>query len=112
MSKRFLTWASAVVLTTVAVSHAVAQTEITPAGAAVTASTNDGNVPGNTVDGSLGTRWSANGDGHWLLLDLGSVRTVAFVKVASYVGDTRSNKFDIQVATTSGVWSKVLTAAQ
>jgi poly(beta-D-mannuronate) lyase len=40
-----------------------AQTEVTPAAGAVTASANDGNVPGNTVDNSLATRWSANGDG-------------------------------------------------
>ena len=30
-----------------------------------------GTVPGNAVDGSLSTRWSARGDGQWLRLDLG-----------------------------------------
>ena len=53
------------------VAHA--QTEITPAASAVTANTNDGNVPANAVDNNLGTRWSGNGDGAWLQLDLGSV---------------------------------------
>src|SRR5436190_19432959 len=41
----------------------IAQAAITPAklvvpAAAVTASANDGNVPANTVDGDLATRWS------------------------------------------------------
>ena len=40
-------------------------TEVTPGAAGATASTNDGNVPGNAVDNDLTTRWSANGDGHW-----------------------------------------------
>src|SRR5437867_3157147 len=31
--------------------------------ASVTASANDGNVPENTLDGSLSTRWSASGTG-------------------------------------------------
>ncbi|MET7670675.1 hypothetical protein [Micromonospora luteifusca] len=31
--------------------------------AAVAASGHDGNVPGNALDGSLSTRWSAEGDG-------------------------------------------------
>ena len=64
-----------VALTLGLLSPAAAQTEITPAASAVTASTNDGNVPGNTVDNNLATRWSANGDGQWLQLDLGTTRT-------------------------------------
>jgi hypothetical protein len=81
--------------------------EVTPTGAAVTASTNDGNVPANAVDNSLGTRWSANGDGQWLQLDLGAARTVGHVKVAVYNGNTRSNTFDLQVSTAAGVWTTV-----
>ena len=83
-------------------------TEITPAGSAVTASTNDGNLPQNTVDDNLATRWSANGDGQWIQFDLGSERTVAYVRVAAYNGNTRQNRFDIQVATESGAWTTVL----
>jgi hypothetical protein len=84
-----------------------AQVEITPPASAVTASTNDGNLPGNAVDGSLATRWSASGDGQWLLLDLGIVRDVSHVRVAHYSGDVRRGRFDIQVATTAGVWTTV-----
>ena len=87
-------------------------TEITPPASAVTASTSDANVPGNTVDNNLATRWSGNGDGAWLQFDLGSVRTVAFVNVAAYQGNMRRNRFDIQVATTLGQWTTVRAAAE
>ena len=83
--------------------------EITPTGAAVTASTNDGNLPGNAVDNNLATRWSANGDGQWLQLDLGTTRTVGHVKVAVYNGNSRRNRFDVQVSTGGGVWQTVWT---
>jgi poly(beta-D-mannuronate) lyase len=71
---------------------------ITPGGGATSASTNDGNVPANTVDGSLSTRWSANGDGQWIQYDLGATRTVTSVSVAWYQGNTRVSTFDVQVA--------------
>jgi hypothetical protein len=35
--------------------------------ASVSASADDGNVPANTLDDNLGTRWSAKGDGQWIL---------------------------------------------
>ena len=88
---------------------AVAQTEITPPASAVSASTNDGNLPGNAVDDNLTTRWSANGDGAWLQLDLGSVRPMGHVRVAFFNGNLRRSRFDLQVATISGAWSNVLT---
>ena len=97
----------AMIATALLAGPAAAQTEITPTGSAVTASTNDGNLPGNAVDNNLGTRWSANGDGHWLQLDLGTARTVSFVRVAVYNGNSRQNHFDIQVSSGSGIWSTV-----
>src|SRR5262245_54669156 len=72
---------------------AVAQTEITPPASAVTASTNDGNLPGNAVDNNLTTRWSGNGDGAWLQLDLGSVRPVGHVQIAFFNGNLRRSRF-------------------
>src|SRR5881392_2088052 len=32
----------------------------------VVASANDGNIPQNTLDNNLATRWSAYGDGQWI----------------------------------------------
>jgi len=83
--------------------------EVTPGGAGVTASANDGNLPANAVDNSLATRWSANGDGQWLQLDLGTARTVGYVRIAAYNGNVRQSRFDLQVATTAGAWTNVLT---
>jgi cytochrome c1 len=91
-----------------AAAMAAAQVEITPPASAVTASTNDGNVPGNAVDSSLSTRWSGNGDGAWLQLDLGTVKTVSFVKVGTFNGHLRRGRFEIQVATTAGAWTTAL----
>jgi len=85
--------------------------EVTPGGAGVTASANDGNVPANSVDNDLATRWSANGDGQWLQLDLGTARTVGYVRIAAYNGNVRQSRFDLQVATTAGAWTNVLTGA-
>ena len=81
--------------------------EVTPTGSAVTASTHDGNTPGNTVDNNLSTRWSANGDGQWLQLDLGTERIVGHVRVAVYNGNTRRNVFDLQVSTDGASWSTI-----
>ena len=86
--------------------------EITPGASAVTASTNDGNVPANTVDNNLGTRWSGSGDGAWLQLDLGVSRPVSGVGVAVYQGNARRNRFDIQYSTGGGTWTNVLTGLQ
>src|SRR4051794_15113509 len=42
----------------------------------ITASTDDGNLPSNAIDGNLATRWSGLGVGAYLTADLGSPRTV------------------------------------
>jgi hypothetical protein len=81
--------------------------EVTPPGSAVTASTNDGNGPANTVDNNLATRWSGNGDGQWLQLDLGAERTIGYVNVAVYNGNSRRNNFEIQVMNSGGGWTTV-----
>lgn len=64
----------------------------------IIASTDDGNVPENTMDGDLSTRWSAEGDGQWIAYDMGSDGPVSSVAIAWYQGDVRSSRFDIEVA--------------
>jgi hypothetical protein len=63
----------------------------------VTASGNDGNIPSNVIDNNLNTRWSNNGVGSWIQLDLGSKRTICSVDIAWYRGDMRVNNFEISV---------------
>lgn len=74
----------------------------------VSASADDGNVPANTLDGDLGTRWSAQGDGVWIRYDLGGATTVGSVSVAWHRGDTRRTTFDIQVSGDGSSWTTVL----
>lgn len=96
-----------------AASGASAQTftEVTPGPNAITASTSDANVPLNVVDKSLTTRWSGNGDGAWLQLDLGSAQNVGRIRVAVHMGTSRQNRFDIQVSSGGGVWQTVFAGA-
>jgi hypothetical protein len=80
---------------------------------AVTASTNDGNVPANSIDGNLGTRWSASGDGQWIQCDLGATKQVESVRLAWYSGNTRSSTFDVLVSgSSSGPWTTLLLGGQ
>ena len=64
----------------------------------VTAIGNDGNTPSNVIDNNLNTRWSNNGVGSWIQLDLGSKRTICSVDIAWYRGDMRVNNFEISVS--------------
>ena len=82
-------------------------TEVTPGGSAASASTNDGNLPANTLDNDLATRWSGQGDGHWLQYDLGASHVVAYLTIASYSGNTRRARFDIQVSDDGATWNTV-----
>jgi hypothetical protein len=81
-------------------------------GASVTASSHDGNVPANTVDGSLTTRWSASGDGQWIRFDLGTTRTVEYIKIAWLNGDSRAYSFDIEKSSDGSTWSSVAAGLQ
>lgn len=72
----------------------------------ITASTyQDPNLPSNTIDGDLETRWSANGDGEWIRFDLGEKKTVHFLRIAWLNGDTRVAYFDIEVSDDGSTWT-------
>ena len=73
----------------------------------ITASTSDGNVAGNAIDANLTTRWSGNGDGATLTVDLGSVQLVTSVRIAAFSGNTRANIFAIQLSDGVGSFSTV-----
>ncbi len=68
-----------------------------PVGA--TASTSEGvNQPARAIDGDLGTRWSGQGFGAYLTLDLGSVRELCGARIAWHQGDKRWNDFTLYVS--------------
>ncbi len=65
----------------------------------ISASTDDGNGPFNTIDRDLSTRWSSTqGDGEWISFDLGEVYEIDSVLIAFYNGDIRHWKFDLEVS--------------
>lgn len=72
--------------------------------AAVSASSDDGNVPANAVDRNLNTRWSALGAGEWLELDFGEEVTLGAVEIAWYRRHERSHRFDLAVPDGNGGW--------
>ena len=66
------------------------------------------NAPGNAIDGDLGTRWSAQGDGQHITFELELCNTVSGIKVAWYQGDNgRIASFDVQVSDDGSVWADV-----
>jgi hypothetical protein len=71
---------------------------------AATASSDDGNVPSNVLDGNLASRWSCDmaAGPCWIELDLGGVHSVGGVTIAWYNGTLRTNTFSIAASTTAG----------
>jgi hypothetical protein len=74
---------------------------------AVTASSHDGNVPENVLDGDLNTRWSANGVGEWIQFDLGAEQEVNRLAIAWFRGDTRKASFEVHLSNDTHGWEKV-----
>jgi hypothetical protein len=78
---------------------------------AATASTHDGNLPSNAIDGDLNTRWSGSGLGATIIWDLGGIYQVDAVRIAFHVGNTRVSYFELQASTEGLAWTPVLTGA-
>ncbi len=76
-----------------------------------TASTNDGNGPDNVYDDDLGTRWSADGNGQWLIVELDNTYWVESVDIAFYNGNQRSSTFDLALSTDGSNWTTVFSAS-
>ncbi|ETW92352.1 MAG: hypothetical protein ETSY1_44015 [Candidatus Entotheonella factor] len=69
---------------------------------------NKQNVPENTTDGDLKTRWSAEGDGQWIRFDIGTLATVSEVAIAWRKGDERKAYFSIDVSIDGKNWQEVV----
>jgi hypothetical protein len=76
---------------------------------AVVASGNDGNVPQNTLDDSLDTRWSNFGKGSWIDYDLGADRTISGAAIAWHLGNQRANAFTLSVSSDGTNYTTVYT---
>ncbi|MEZ4712315.1 MAG: discoidin domain-containing protein [Caldilineaceae bacterium] len=62
------------------------------------------NVAANVVDGELDTRWSAEGDGQWVQLDLGAPHLIDGVEVAWFLGAERTAHFDLLTSVDGERW--------
>lgn len=80
-------------------------TMLSPAG--VSATTYEPvNPPANAVDGNLATRWSGQGFGASLILDLGSLRRLCGTKVAWHRGEVRWNDYTVYVSSDGTTYTK------
>ncbi|MEV0610635.1 heparin lyase I family protein [Polymorphospora rubra] len=75
--------------------------------ATATASTHEAaNPPARAVDGDLGTRWSGEGFGAALVLDLGAVRRLCGTTVAWHRGDVRWNDYTVYTSADGVTYTK------
>ena len=58
----------------------------------------DDAIPQNAFDNNLGTRWSHNNVGSWIVLDLGGNKAICSVDIAWYMGKERSYDFIISLS--------------
>lgn len=75
------------------------------------ASSSDGHLPQYTLDNNLTpeSRWSAEGNGEWILFDTGSQKTLDHINIAFYKGDVRTSKIDIQTSNDKSTWTTLFT---
>lgn len=79
---------------------------------AITASSHDGNIPERLFDQDITTRWAANGDGEWAMLDYGSAYEFDAIQASFSKGNERVTKFDIQFSTDGEHWLTVIEGAK
>lgn len=75
----------------------------------------DGHGPELAVDGDyvdVESRWSADGDGRWIILDIGGEGTVIDLTTAWYKADERTAFFDVETSLDGFDWMSILTNAQ
>jgi len=53
------------------------------------------NIAANVLDGNFETRWSGEGDGAFITLELEDFSRISFIKAGLYKGDERNSYFDI-----------------
>jgi hypothetical protein len=74
----------------------------------ITSSSHDGNVPANTSDERLGTRWSADAarGPQWIQYQLGACYNVTGVNLAWHKGGTRRYRYSVQTSVDGNTWTK------
>ena len=65
------------------------------------------NPASEAVDNDAATRWSNEGLGSWIRLDLGSQKTVCSVDISWFNGNQRVNTFEIAVSNDGNTFTKI-----
>ena len=68
-----------------------------------------GNPPQNAIDNNLNTRWSKEGIGSLIQLDLGIQKLICSVDIAWYLGNPRQNNFVISVSSDGITFNNIFT---
>jgi peptidoglycan/xylan/chitin deacetylase (PgdA/CDA1 family) len=58
------------------------------------------NIAANVLDGNQSTRWSNEGTGSWIQVDVGSKKTITGIGIAWYKGAERQYNFEVSVSDT------------
>lgn len=95
-------------------SEACTETAPLVISAATDDGSHDGHGPENTIDGSLNpdSRWSSEGDGKVLLLDLGVEATIAEVKTAWLNADERTAFYTLEASVDNSNWVTLVANGQ
>jgi len=64
----------------------------------------------NVLDDNLNTRWSNNGVGSWIQLDLGTSKNICSISIAWYKGNERQNNFVISASNDGVKFSNILSS--
>ena len=65
--------------------------------------------PYNILDGDIGTKWSANGDDQWIIMELKELFNVQHVKIVFQPGHKQTNYFDVLGSVDNSTWEPILT---
>jgi hypothetical protein len=68
------------------------------------------NPASEAADNDAATRWSNEGLGSWIRLDLGSQKTVCSVNISWYNGNQRQNTFEIAVSNDGNTFTKIFSS--
>lgn len=71
----------------------------------VTASQSDDNLPRNTIDGDLDTRFSAYGAGQWIAFEFSNSTELAAIQIAFHAGDERRSRIAIEGSIDGEKWN-------
>lgn len=66
------------------------------------------NMDVNILDGDLSTRWSAEGSGEWVVLDLGEAQKINAIGIATYNGKQRTLTYSVDISDDGINWKNIL----